>query len=68
MELRQNSNALIFRQIAIDINYNLQFDGKNKSKICTVSELRQNSNSKAKSLLIKGNHLLDDNVNASLFI
>ena len=62
MELRQNSNALIIRQIAIDINYNLQFDGK----IYTVSELRQNSSSEAKSLLIKGNHSSELTVNISL--
>ena len=62
MELRQNSNALIIRQIAIDINYHLQFDGK----IYTVSELRQNSSSEAKSLLIKGNHSSELTVNISL--
>ena len=60
MELRQNSNALIIRQIAIDINYNLQFDGK----IYAVSELRQNSSSEY--LFIKGNHSSELTVNISL--
>ena len=59
MELRQNSIASIFRQIAIDINYDLQFDGKKPNR-CKVSELRQNSSSEAMMALIFNRDLLEN--------